>query len=106
VSASGFCVTVLNLDIGGCFFGIESVGMGWLVGGSIGTMFSRLLLDDLTSPFGDDAGLAVAFDGDCFVRVLLGALRIVFADADPSGRRFGLDKGADGVCPIIAGRFS
>jgi hypothetical protein len=102
----GFCVTVLNLDNGGCFFGIESVGNRWLFGGSTGTMLSRLWLPDLVGPRGEEFGFDIAFDGDCFAGNLLGALRIVFAEAAPRGRRLGLAIEVMVTLPIIGLWFS
>ena len=71
-----FCgAPVLNFDINGCFFSIESVFCEGILGGGIEIAFNLLLNGALEGEL--DAWWA-AFDGDCLVGPVCGGLSMIF----------------------------
>ena len=87
---AGFWVTVLNLDMSGCFLGSESVGLGAFVGGWKATMLSLLPWEAFKGPSGDVAGRDADLEGEC-LEVLKEPweLRAMLASLLWSGRRGG-----------------
>lgn len=86
----GFCATVLNLDIGGCFFGNESVGpCSTSLGGNIDTEFSLLLCDRRRGVKGELLLAPVVLCGDpgCFDEKPFGDEDVAFAPDLDKARR-------------------